>query len=43
LAFLGFLIVFLKEDKELLYKIIIAIISFIGGFEIGRTTNKKEE
>ena len=43
LTFLGFLIVYLKEDKELLYKIIIAIISFVGGFGIGRTTFKKEE
>ena len=43
LTFLGFLIVYLKEDKELLYKIIIAIISFVGGFGIGRTTFKKEK
>jgi hypothetical protein len=43
LAFLGFLIVFLKDDKELLYKIIIAIISFIGGFGLGRTKSKKDE
>lgn len=43
LIFLGFLIVYLKEDKELLYKIIIAIISFVGGFGIGRTTSKRED
>jgi len=43
LVFLGFLIVYLKEDKELLYKIIIAIISFVGGFGIGRTSSKKED
>ena len=43
LVFLAFLIVFLKNDKELLYKIIIAIISFVGGFGFGRTTHKKEE
>jgi len=43
LIFLGFLIVFLKDDKELLYKIIIAIISFVGGFGIGRTMTKREE
>jgi len=43
LVFLGFLIVYLKEDKELLYKIIIAIISFVGGFGIGRTTSKRED
>lgn len=43
LIFLGFLIVFLKDDKDLLYKIIIAIISFVGGFGIGRTKHKKED
>lgn len=43
LAFLGFLIVYLRDEKELLYKIIIAIISFVGGFGIGRTTFKKED
>ena len=37
LAFLGFIIVFLKDDKELLYKIIIAIISFLGGVGIGKS------
>lgn len=37
LLFLGFLIIFLKDDRELLYKIIIAIISFIGGFGFGKT------
>jgi len=42
LIFLGFLIVFLKDDKELLYKVIIAIISFIGGFGIGKNTNKRK-
>ena len=36
LAFIGFLIIFLKDDKDLLYKIIIAIISFIGGFGMGK-------
>lgn len=41
LVFLGFLIVFLKDDKELLYKIIIAILSFIGGFGIGKTSKRK--
>jgi len=40
LIFMGFLIVFLKDDKDLLYKIIIAVISFIGGFGIGRTKQK---
>ena len=42
LIFIGFLIVFLKDDKELLYKIIIAIISFIGGFGIGKTKIKQK-
>jgi hypothetical protein len=37
LAFLAFIIVFLKDDKELLYKIIIAIISFLGGIGIGKS------
>jgi len=40
LAFIGLLIFFLKDDKDLLYKIIIAIISFIGGFGIGKTRQK---
>ena len=40
LIFIGLLIFFLKDDKELLYKIIIAIISFIGGFGIGKTRQK---
>jgi hypothetical protein len=43
LIFLGFIIVYLKEDKEMLYRIIIAIISFLGGFGFGRTTIKKED
>ena len=37
IVFLGFIIIFLKDDKELLYKIIIAIISFLGGFGIGKS------
>jgi Trk-type K+ transport system membrane component len=37
LAFLTFIIVFLKDDKELLYKIIIAVISFLGGVGIGKS------
>ena len=37
LIFLGFVIVFLKDDKDLLYKIIIALISFLGGFGIGKS------
>lgn len=43
LVFIGFLIVFLQRDKELLVKIIIAIISFVGGFGVGKSTSKKEE
>lgn len=44
LVFLAFLVVFLKDDKELLYKIIIAIISFVGGFGLGKLAkNKREE
>ena len=37
LLFLTFIIVFLKNDKELLYKIVIAIISFLGGVGIGKS------
>ena len=37
LAFLGFIIIFLKDDKDLLYKIIIAIISFLGGIGLGKS------
>lgn len=43
LAFIGFLVVFLQRDKELLIKIIVAIISFVGGFGLGKSTTKKEE
>jgi len=37
LVFLVFIIVFLKEDKDLLYKLIIAVISFLGGVGIGKS------
>lgn len=43
LLFIGFLIVFLQQDQDLLLKIIIAIISFVGGFGIGKSAKKKEE
>ncbi len=43
LIFIGFLIVFLQQDKDLLLKIVIAIISFVGGFGIGKSAKKKEE
>ncbi len=42
LVFLAFLIIFLKEDKELLYKVIIAIISFAGGFGVGAIRQKNK-
>lgn len=42
LLFLGFLIVFLKDNQELLYKIIIAIISFVGGFGLGKTSKTQK-
>jgi hypothetical protein len=43
LVFTGFLIVFLQSNEELLIKIVIAIISFIGGLGFGRTTLKSQE
>ena len=43
LVFVGFLIVFLQANEELLINIVIAIISFIGGLGFGKTAfNKKE-
>ena len=43
LAFTGFLVVFLKNNEDLLIKIVIGIISFIGGFGFGQSRKKKEE
>lgn len=43
LLFVGFLIVFLQQNTELLIKIIVAIISFVGGFGLGKSTAKKVE
>jgi hypothetical protein len=43
LAFIGFLIIYLQKDKDLLIKIIVAIISFVGGFGLGKSTGKKED
>ncbi len=43
LVFVGFLIVFLQTNQELLLKIVIAIVSFIGGLGFGRTTFKNQE
>ena len=40
LLFIGFLIVYLKDDKELLTNVIVAILSFIGGFGFGKTNLK---
>lgn len=42
LVFVGFLIVFLQENEDLLIKIVIAIISFVGGFGFGQARKKKE-
>lgn len=46
IIFVAFLIIFLQSNEDLLIKIVIAIISFIGGFGFGKTTsnnsNKKE-
>lgn len=42
LVFIGFLIVFLQSNEDLLIKIVIGIISFIGGFGFGQTRIKKE-
>lgn len=41
--FVGFLIVFLQSNEDLLIKIVIAIISFIGGFGFGKTTSSKKD
>lgn len=40
LAFIGFLIVFLQSNMNLLITIITAILSFIGGFGFGKSQNK---
>ena len=41
LLFVGFLIVFLQNNEELLIKVIIGIISFIGGFGFGQVRKNK--
>jgi hypothetical protein len=41
LIFIGFLIVFLQSNEELLIKIIIGIVSFLGGFGFGRSGKLK--
>lgn len=43
LFFIGFLIVFLQANEDLLIKIVIGIISFVGGFGFGQSRKKKEE
>lgn len=42
LVFVGFLIVFLQSNEDLLIKIVIGIISFIGGFGFGKSRKEKE-
>jgi len=37
LAFIAFLIVYLKDNQDLLIKIVIGIISFVGGFGFGKS------
>lgn len=41
IVFVGFLIVFLQENEDLLIKVVIAIISFVGGFGFGQYRKKK--
>lgn len=41
LAFVGFLIVFLQSNEKLLITIITAILSFIGGFGLGKSIKKQ--
>ncbi len=42
LIFIGFLIVFLQNKEDLLIKIVIGIISFVGGFGFGKANKKKD-
>lgn len=41
LIFIGFLIIFLQANEDLLIKIIIGIISFVGGFGFGQSKKTK--
>jgi hypothetical protein len=41
LGFVVFIIVFLQRDQELLIKVMIAMISFLGGFGLGKALKKK--
>ena len=43
LVFIGFLIVFLQSNEDLLIKIVIGIISFIGGFGFGKTVKTPKQ
>jgi len=43
LVFIGFLIIFLQSNEDLLIKIIIGIISFVGGFGFGQSKKTKSE
>ena len=42
LVFIGFLVVFLKDKENLLITVITAILSFIGGFGIGKSIKNRE-
>lgn len=43
LLFVGFLIIFLQSNEDLLIKIVIGIISFVGGFGFGQSRKNKSE
>lgn len=43
LIFIGFLIVFLQSNEDLLIKVVIGIVSFIGGFGFGKTKTSKQD
>ena len=43
LCFVGFLVVFLQTNEDLLLKIVIGIISFVGGFGFGQSLKKKDD
>lgn len=42
LVFIGFLIVFLQSNEDLLVKTVIGIVSFLGGYGFGQSRKKKE-
>lgn len=43
LCFVGFLVVFLQTNEDLLLKIVIGIISFVGGFGFGKSRKKMDD